>query len=238
MLWEIVLFFAGFLSLGYYVCICILLGKWDATFSRFWLAAGILLPVFSVLHKKEVIPLIFRQGIAAALLLTAGTLIRIAAGMFSSGRTDYEYLIVLGAQVRGTKITDSLLRRLKKACAYLKEHPDTKVIVSGGRGKGEEIEEARAMEAYLLDCGIEKTRIIKELRSRTTKENLLFSAAYLEKEKTVTGIVSNNFHLYRACRYARKLGYKKVYPVCAGCHPVLFVNYMMREVFAVWKMWC
>ena len=89
-----------------------------------------------------------------ALLLTAGTLIRIAAGMFSSGRTDYEYLIVLGAQVRGTKITDSLLRRLKKACAYLKEHPDTKVIVSGGRGKGEEIEEARALCPITSTCTV------------------------------------------------------------------------------------
>lgn len=197
-----------------------------------------MLLVFSVLHKKGVVPPVIVYLISGVFFLMVITLICIISGMFSPGRTDYEYLIVLGAQVRGTQITDSLLRRLKRACRYLEEHPDTKVIVSGGRGKGEDIEEARAMEDYLLDCGIEKSRIIKELRSRTTRENLMFSAGFFEKEQAVTGIVSNNFHVYRACCYARKLGYQKVYPVPAGCHPVLFVNYAVREVFAVWKMWC
>lgn len=197
-----------------------------------------MLPVFSVLLKCGIAPPVIWYVFSGVLFLMAGTLICIISGMFSAGRTDYEYLIVLGAQVKGTQITDSLLRRLRKACGYLKEHPDAKVIVSGGRGKGEDIEEARVMEDYLLACGIEKCRIIKEPCSRTTRENLLFSAELFEKDRAVTGIVSNNFHLYRACRYARKFGYKKVYPVPAGCHPVLFVNYMVREVFAVWKMWC
>ena len=52
-----------------------------------------------------------------------------------------------------------------------------------------------------------------------------------------TSILSNNFHLYRACRMAKKLGYQKVLPVAASCHPLLFINYMMREVVAVWKLW-
>lgn len=26
-------------------------------------------------------------------------------------------------------------------------------------------------------------------------------------------------------------------PVAASCHPLLFINYMMREVVAVWKLW-
>ena len=54
------------------------------------------------------------------------------------------YLIVLGAQVKGRKITDSLRRRLEKAQFYLVKHKDMKAIVSGGQGKGEEITEAEA----------------------------------------------------------------------------------------------
>ena len=41
MLWQIIFLAAGILSLIYYSAICIALKKWDSTFSRFWLAAGI-----------------------------------------------------------------------------------------------------------------------------------------------------------------------------------------------------
>ena len=41
MLWQIIFLAAGILSLIYYSAICIALKKWDSTFSRFWLATGI-----------------------------------------------------------------------------------------------------------------------------------------------------------------------------------------------------
>lgn len=139
--------------------------------------------------------------------------------------------------MRGTKITDSLRRRLEAALCFGEKHLEAKIIVSGGQGKGEDIAEARAMAEYLCSHGIAKNRIMVEDQSRTTQENLRFSAQFLDKEKDIVGIVSNNFHLYRACSYARRQGYRNACPVAASCHPVLFVNYMVREVFAVWKLW-
>lgn len=165
------------------------------------------------------------------------TFFRILVGFLFEKQKTYDYLIVLGAQVRGTKITDSLQRRLEAALCCGGKNPKAKMIVSGGQGKGEDITEARAMWEYLSCHGISKNRMILEDRSRTTQENLRFSAQFLDKEKDVVGIVSNNFHLYRACLYAKKQGYRNVYPVAASCHPVLFINYMIREVFAVWKLW-
>ena len=44
--------------------------------------------------------------------------------------------------VNGRVPSDSLERRIRKAEQYLKSHPMTKVIVSGGQGKGEDITEA------------------------------------------------------------------------------------------------
>ena len=41
MLWQIIFLVTGILSLIYYSAICIALKKWDSTFSRFWLATGI-----------------------------------------------------------------------------------------------------------------------------------------------------------------------------------------------------
>ena len=64
-----------------------------------------------------------------------------------------------------------------------------------------------------------------------------FNFCRLVSGKETVGIVTNNFHAYRAFALARRLGYERVLPVPCGCPPVLFVNYMVREFFAVWKMW-
>ena len=93
------------------------------------------------------------------------------------------------------------------------------------------------MGEYLAEHGIEEDRIFREDRSRTTKENLEFSRAYIEDPGAWVGIVSNNFHLYRAVCYAKRQGYLRPCPVAADCHPLLFPNYLVREFFAVWKMW-
>ena len=93
------------------------------------------------------------------------------------------------------------------------------------------------MEYYLNSHGIEEERILREENSRTTNENLAFSSAYIKDMHMPVGIVTNNFHMYRACCYARKLGYTNIHAVPAGCKPVLFLNYMVREFFAVLKMW-
>ena len=185
--------------------------------------------------KCRIVPLLVVTAIAGALFFVVE--LRLLSGMKSGRQDELSYLIVLGAQVRGNQITDSLMRRLERAEQYLKEHPDTVVIVSGGQGKGEEVTEASAMEHYLNSHGIEEERILREENSRTTNENLAFSSAYIKDMHMPVGIVTNNFHMYRACCYARKLGYTNIHAVPAGCKPVLFLNYMVREFFAVLKMW-
>lgn len=227
----------GVLCLVYYAMLCMTLKKWNSTFSRFWLLAGILFVVCDLLAKRGMFP-----GVAwrLMLILAASFVVTeciILSGMTASAQKNCSHIIVLGAHVEGRKITDSLKRRLDKALEYLREHPDTKVIVSGGMGRGEEITEAEAMEGYLLAAGVSGSRIIKEDASTTTQENLKFSARYIGDISGDIGIVSNNFHLYRACRYAKNTGYKNPCPLAAGCHPVILVNYMVRECFAVWKMW-
>lgn len=237
MLRPIVLLIAGILCLGYYGCLCVYLRKWDSTFSRFWLLSGMGFLILCFLERKGYVPEAFWLLFYVVLGAVVVTLIVVSSTMFPRKQASCDYLIVLGAQVRGRKITDSLLRRLKKAQTYLSVHKETKVIVSGGQGKGEAITEAEAMADYLQNQGIEKMRIYLEDRSRTTQQNLEFSETFLDKEKHCVGIVSNNFHLYRACRIAKKLGYRRIEPVAASCHPLLFVNYMIREVLAVWKLW-
>ena len=155
MLRPIVLLIAGILCLGYYGCLCVYLRKWDSTFSRFWLLSGMGFLILCFLERKGYVPEAFWLLFYVVLGAVVVTLIVVSSTMFPRKQASCDYLIVLGAQVRGRKITDSLLRRLKKAQTYLSVHKETKVIVSGGQGKGEAITEAEAMADYLQNQGIE-----------------------------------------------------------------------------------
>lgn len=236
------LFVFGILCLAYYVVLCVTLKKWNSTFSRFWLVAGILFVVCSdrlqvPAQAGSLFMLIWKLSFAVVFLFLVTECMILLRMLPNAKQREYDYIIVLGAHVEGTRITDSLERRLVKAIEYLERCPFARVIVSGGMGKGEDITEAEAMARYLEEHGIAGSRIIREDKSRTTKENLKFSAEYIGNLDISVGIVSNNFHMYRACCYARRLGYRSAYPLAAGCHPILFVNYMVRECLAVWKMW-
>ena len=126
MLWQIIFLVTGILSLIYYSAICIALKKWDSTFSRFWLATGIVGIAGSALIRLYGMPCIVEAmiGISVCFLLIAE--IKIIKGMhrnpLGKRKEHFEedtktgsatrWIIVLGAQVRGRKITDSLKRRL------------------------------------------------------------------------------------------------------------------------------
>ena len=144
-----------------------------------------------------------------------------------------DWIIVLGAQVRGTYITNSLKRRLDAALSYLEGSPRSRVIVSGGMGPGEDITEAEAMAGYLIKCGVPQERIFLEDCSTSTRENLRFSRKYTDAERDRVGIVTNDFHIYRSSLIARQEGYKNVIMIPAGSNPVFQINYLMREFFAV-----
>ena len=154
--------------------------------------------------------------------------------MISVVPKNLRYIIILGAQIRGKRVTEALKRRLDRGIRYLNENPETIVIVSGGRGKGEDITEAEAMAKYLENCGIDTTRICLEEKSTSTYENLRKSLAFIDDERQdKIGIVTNNFHIYRAVKLAKSIGYRKVYALTASSNLAVFPNYMVREFFAV-----
>ena len=115
-------------------------------------------------------------------------------------------IVVLGAGVNGSTPSLSMCNRLDAALAYLNANPAATVIVSGGQGPGEDITEAKAMADYLTAHGIDSARIVQEDRSRTTRENLENSFAILRARggdpADGVGIVTSEYHLYRAKRRA------------------------------------
>ena len=131
------------------------------------------------------------------------------------------YIIILGARVKGEKPTKSLMERIKAATEYLKKNPEVKVIATGGQGKNEGIAEGEAIKRELLKNGISEDRIILEDKSKNTVENFKFS---LEKIKNIENnknnlngnlknqkikilIVTNDYHIFRSKNIARKVGF-------------------------------
>lgn len=146
-----------------------------------------------------------------------------------------DYAVVLGARVIGKKPSYNLEKRLEKAYNYLQESPDTKAVLSGGKGPGEDISEAQAMYEYLTGRGISGDRLILEDRSVNTDQNLGYSIAKMTGSKEKVVIISNRFHLYRALSIARKKGLSHVQGLGSEVKWYTAPNMYVREAFAVMK---
>lgn len=250
----------GILCLLYFL---VLLAK-GVDFFIVWLPAGILLLAtgFYWLYRcghpdgfRIPAVLLVMLGIlfAAGFVAFAAVESCIVKTMFMEPEPNLEYVIVLGAQVKGEVPSKALRKRLQAAEKYMRDNPQTRAVLSGGKGDGEDISEAECMYRYLAEAGIEKERLLVEDKSTTTLENLRFSAKVIEEDlrakgagstkemqevsamERKVGILSNNFHVYRAMLLGRKMGYTDFYGVPAGSDYKLQIHYMVREFFALIK---
>jgi uncharacterized SAM-binding protein YcdF (DUF218 family) len=192
-----------------------------------------------------------------AVFLTVEAMV-VAAGRKAPAE-DGEYVIVLGAQVRGEVPTLVLGARIRAAAEYLTEHPQAVAVASGGKGSGENISEAEAIRRGLVRLGISDERILLEDRSTSTAENLRFSAEVIqryereksesEEETPLCGtnasairfvskkvlLVTNDFHVFRAVKLAKNLGYTDVTGLGATEFFAVTIQYYVREFFAITK---
>lgn len=149
---------------------------------------------------------------------------------------DIDALIILGAKVYGMKPSRSLRYRLDRALVYLKKHPETLVVVSGGQGDDEDVPEAFAMRDYLVKKGYDKENIVTEEESTSTWENLLFSKTILDERlgDYKAMVVSNDYHLYRARMLAERMG-MEVSTLSAKTPTDRLLLSRLREFFAIMK---
>ncbi len=149
-----------------------------------------------------------------------------------------DYAIVLGAGLRGEVPSLTLAERLSEAAEYLKTFPDCVAVVSGGMGAGETITEAEAMSRYLIARGADKARIIQEENARNTYENFLLSLEEIKKHTDgdfSVAVISSDYHILRAREIAESFGLSPVMISANTSYPVLKLNYILREAFALVK---
>ncbi len=230
---------------GYYI-FAVLYAGISSSFLWFWALTGagfLILAVVTMLHKKkhvlDFVPRVIK--IVILFLLCIGICIfivmegLIVSEMQAKPDKEIDYIIILGAQVRGERITKSLAKRLDAAYIYLVENEEIKVVCSGGQGPGEDITEAFAMKRYLIDKGISEDRIIMEDMSISTYENMKFSLEIIGDNEANVAIATNNFHVYRALYLAKYVGFKNVSGIAGKSDNHLILNYMVREALALFK---
>ncbi len=242
-MFQIISMIIGIVSLSYFAMLAVCVGLTN-TFTYSWLLLGIICTVGAIFNEK-VINIWSRTHIAIKMTLigvctVAIIIICIVLGIIikhgvNKPKSGAEYVIVLGAQVRGTTPSLNLAKRLDKACEYLKQNSDTKVIVSGGQGAGEDITEAQAMSTYLLNKGIDKDRIIMEDKSINTHENIKFSKRIINNDKAKIVIVTSSFHVYRGVRIAKKQGLNNVEGFGSSIKWYTIPNLYLREAIAIIK---
>lgn len=177
------------------------------------------------------------RGMFALLLVALVVIVlvgsRIVAGMYTQPEAGLDYVIILGAQVRGERPSRALRRRLDRAVQYAQENPDTILILSGGQGPDEGISEAECMRRYLTEKGLPGERLILEDKSTSTRENLRFSAEFLNPSGDRVGVLTNSFHVYRALMAAKAQGYAHASGIPASSDLGMQPHNVLREICGV-----
>ena len=214
--------------------------------SRFfcvWYAGGICFLLLSLFIRKNIFAKLPRAvNVILAICVSLGVIFvlvtqgMVISGFRDSGRSGPDYIIVLGSQVKPSGPAVVTRLRLDRAYEYAEVNPDSIIIVSGGQGSNEPASEASVMKDYLVSRGLDEARIIMEDNSTNTSENLRFSAEKVEGLRgSSVGIVSSEFHIFRALAIARKCGYTDAYGIPAKSVRLYLPNNMLRESIGILK---
>ena len=228
-------FFLKFVVPGYsfsaLVCCCLI------GIIGFYEISRMLLPKFP--EGMKLLRRIFTVCLCIGLLVMGITECIIIKASFGNSDAQCEYVVVLGAKVRSDGPSVSLWDRIYAAADYLEEHPNVTAIVSGGQGLDEPMTEAQCMYDELTKLGIDPNRIWLEDKATSTWENMNYSLDLIEEKTgerpTRLGVLSSEYHLFRASLFADACGVEEFIGVPARTSRLSQqINHFMREVAGVW----
>ncbi|URZ02217.1 YdcF family protein [Clostridium felsineum] len=236
----------GILEILYFIA-CRLTFAMYVNFMAFFIVLGFICIAVGIFYKKYEIKdgSVLRKIdniIKAIVCIFCVIFVLTEAVLIYNGKADYkgkvDYIIVLGAGLNGKQMLGTQYERVTKAMEYVKENPDVKIVVSGGRGHNESISEAEAMKEYFLKKGVLSQNIIMEDKSTNTFENLRNSKRIIDKisnEKDIkVGVVTSSYHITRAKLLGKRVGLK-LYGISAPINKLLLIQSYTREFFAFYK---
>ena len=226
----------GVASIAYYFVL------WHASrlglsMSGMWPVLGVVLILCGVLCGDDKVPGWVRIGwratlcvLLAALLILEGMVV---SGMAASAPPELDYVIVLGARVDPDGPSPALVRRLNATMACLEGHPRVTIIATGGQGRDEPMSEARCIREELIRRGVKPEQIRMEERSTSTMENIQNAMPLMHDSAARVGIITNNYHVFRATRIAQKAGLVNVFGIAAEYTGHTKFHYMIREAICI-----
>ena len=222
--------------------IVLFLHNYGTAFFAVWITLGVFFIALAYMVRRRLwkkIPKWIRVIVISCftILITVFVLVEglILTQINAKGKKDLDYIIVLGALVREEGPSSILRARLDAAIDYLEDNPNTICIVSGGQGVNEPFSEAEGMRRYLVENGIDESKIVIEDKSFKTIENIQNSMKLMDKENPKVGIVTSNFHVYRGMKIAKKQGLSDVCGIAGNVVPLYLPTNMFREFFGVVK---
>ncbi len=248
MLFQIITFLLGLLSTAYFAFYVFVVGNKNL-FIYCFLGAGVLLILISfikgVMRKREYeLPALPKLVLITVFILCLFAFLSAEFFIINNGskkpQKNAKYVLILGASVNGTKITHNLKTRLNAGYNYYKKNPGAHIIVSGGKGYGEDVTEASAMKKYLLEKGVPDKDIILEDKATSTYENFKYSMQKMntrgdDPKTTSVVIVTNDFHTYRAMGIAKKQGLKNVSTLGSYTHwHTIPLNYIREGIVVIY----
>ena len=237
---TVVLLVIGIACALYGVCV-MMVGSGTWFFAFWYVLAALFIGAGWAVHSGawEAIPVVGRRAIAGTLAVVliafAATQALIFTEFNDRGEPDLDCIVVLGAQVYEWGPSTVLKHRLDTAYDYLVENERTVCIVSGGKGANEHVAEANVMADYLIARGIPADRLRIEAASLNTAQNIAFSSQYFDPANDSVGIVTNNFHEFRALAIARKAGLAHPTGIAAPCDVNFLPNNLVRESLGIAK---
>lgn len=200
------------------------------------LAVGLMVWVIIFTSLPKLVNAIIVLGLVA-FLASSGFL----AWHGNSSDVDYreDAVIVLGAAVHGSVISDSFKARLDAAVAYHEQNPSALIVVTGGQGPQEDMTEAHAAEIYLEGKGIFDDQILREERSTSTEENFVFAKLLLDQQLGTSYrvvFITDDFHVFRAERTARGAGLAATHLSCQSPWYFWPANYARETAVALWSL--
>ncbi len=146
-----------------------------------------------------------------------------------------DVVIVLGASTNQGKVSLVYQERINHGISLYKGGYVKKIIVTGGKGKGNKISDAYAAKEYIISKGIYKKDILLEETSTITQENLENAKIVMDKNNYKTAIVvSDPLHMKRAMLLATDIGidcYSSPTPSSRYISLKSKFSFLIREVF-------
>ena len=231
---------------------------WDivVSFTHIWTALGAYL-IFLGIYRiktghsfwriwKKWIKITFVSLFSIGATIAIINLIFILNPVVVSVNETAENVILLGGGIdKDGKLPASVMTRVEKTAEYMNQHPETVCVVTGGTLKWLPFAEAPELKNQLVNKGVAPERILVEDQAKDTIQNFQFSCKMLAEYRGIsiqevlempTAVVTNNYHLRRSERLARRIGFTNIKGIGAACPAIYVPHSYVREICAYVKL--